>query len=78
MIPNPMKDQVLDAEGVSINKVLFGRNPEEMFFFFEKWNEEGDTKELFVALLNLNSAKFQEAYKNRNSDYIDKACCHLD
>ena len=58
MIPNPMKDEVLDAEGVSINKVLFGRNQEEMFFFFEKWNEEGDTKELYVGLLNLKSELF--------------------
>ena len=58
MIPNPMKDQMLDAEGVSINKVLFGRNPKEMFFFFEKWNEEGDAKELYVGLLNLKSELF--------------------
>ena len=58
MVPNPMKDEMLNAEGVSINKVLFGRHADDMFFFFEKFKEDTDYKELYISVLDLKGDLF--------------------
>jgi hypothetical protein len=73
-----MKDEMLNADGISINKVLFGRKAEDMFFFFEKYKEDSDVKDLYISVLDLKGELFQNAYKNRFTDAIDVTKTNLD